>query len=133
MAQEARSSREVLLRFLEAIDMAQIRSESRFVRVSSSKLKPAADLIRGRSIRLAQQSLEFLPNRSAMLLRKCLASLVANAEDRGVRNAENLLLSRVEIGTGPIMRRIRPMSRGQAFVIRKRLSHILMAVDVPEL
>ena len=113
--------------------MAQIRRESKFVRVSSSKLKPTADLIRGQQIRAAQQSLEFLPNRGAKLLRKCLASLVANAEDRGVRNADNLVLSKVEIGTGPIMRRIRPMSRGQAFVIRKRLSHIFMAVDVPEL
>ena len=99
--------------------MAVIRCEAKFVRISSSKLKPAADLIRGRQIRVAQQSLEYLPNRGAKLLRKCLASLVANAEDKGVRNADNLVLARVEIGTGPIMRRIRPMSRGQAFVIRK--------------
>jgi large subunit ribosomal protein L22 len=113
--------------------MVQIRSESRFVRISSSKLKPTADLIRGQSIREAMQALEYLPNRGAKLMRKCLTSLVANAEDRGVRNADNLVLSKVEVGTGPIMRRIRPMSRGQAFVIRKRLSHIFMAVDVAEI
>ncbi len=113
--------------------MAQIRSESKFIRISSSKLKSSADLIRGRTIRSAQQSLEYLPHRGAKLLRKCLASLVANVEDRGVRNADNLVLSRVEIGTGPIMRRIQPMSRGQAFMIRKRLSHIFMAVEVAEL
>ena len=113
--------------------MAKIRSESKFVRISSSKLKPGADLIRGRQVKVARQSLEFLPTRGAFLLRKCLASLVANAEDRGVRDADNLVLVNVEIGTGPIMRRIRPMSRGQAFVIRKRLSHIFMSLDVPEL
>jgi large subunit ribosomal protein L22 len=113
--------------------MVQIRSESRFVRISSSKLKPTADLIRGQPIRAALQSLEYLPNRGAKLMRKCLTSLVANAEDLGVRNADNLVLSKVEIGTGPIMRRIRPMSRGQAFVIRKRLSHIFMAVNVAEI
>lgn len=47
--------------------MAQIRSESKFVRISSSKLKTTADLIRGQRIRLAQQSLEYLPNRGAAL------------------------------------------------------------------
>lgn len=113
--------------------MAQIRSSAKFVRISSSKLKTSADLIRGRSLRQAASALEFLPNRGAKLLRKCLASLAANAEDRGVRNVDNLVLKVVEIGTGPIMRRIQPMSRGQAFVIRKRLSHIFMAVDAPEL
>ena len=113
--------------------MALIRSTAKFVRISSSKLKPTADLIRGRTLRSAQSVLEYLPNRGAKLLRKCLVSLSANAEDHGVRNVDNLVLSRVEIGTGPIMRRIRPMSRGQAFVIRKRLSHIFLAVDVPEL
>ena len=113
--------------------MAQIRSSTKFVRISSSKLKPTADLIRGQTLRSAASALEYLPNRGAMLLRKCLTSLAANAEDRGVRNVDNLVLSKVEIGTGPIMRRIRPMSRGQAFVIRKRLSHIFLAVEVPEL
>lgn len=113
--------------------MAQIRSSSKFVRIASSKLKPTADLIRGRTIRSAQGTLEYLPNRAAKLFQKCLASLAANAEDRGVRNVDNLILSRVEVGTGPIMRRIRPMSRGQAFIIRKRLSHIFLAVEVPEL
>ncbi len=111
----------------------QIRSTVKFARIASSKLKPTADLIRGRTLRTAQASLEFLPNRGAKLFQKCLASLVANAEDRGVRNVDNLVLKHVAIGTGPIMRRIRPMSRGQAFVIRKRLSHIFVAVDVPEM
>jgi large subunit ribosomal protein L22 len=113
--------------------MAVIRSSAKFVRISSSKLKPTADLIRGATIRRAVNTLEYLPNRAAKLMRKCLASLAANAEDRGVRNVDNLVLGVVEIGTGPIMRRIQPMSRGQAFVIRKRLSHIFLAVEVPEL
>lgn len=113
--------------------MAQITSSAKYLRISSSKLKSTADLIRGLSIRGAQSSLACLPNRGAKLLKKCVDSLAANAEDRGVRNVDNLQLRVVQIGTGPIMRRIQPMSRGQAFVIRKRLSHIFLAVDVPEL
>lgn len=113
--------------------MTQICSSAKFVRISSSKLKTSADLIRGRTIKSAASALEYLPNRGARLLRKCLASLAANAEDRGARNVDNLILSVVQIGAGPIMRRIQPMSRGQAFVIRKRLSHIFLAVDAPEL
>lgn len=109
-----------------------VKSHSKFVRIASSKLTPLADLIRGRSVKVAQRTLEFLPHRGAKLLNKCLASLVANAEDQGVRNADNLILTRVEVGTGPIMRRIRPMSRGQAFVVRKRLSHIFLAANAGE-
>lgn len=113
--------------------MAEIRSSAKFVRISSSKLKPTADLLRGKSLRDAANILEYLPNRASKLIRKCLSSLAANAETQGVRNVDNLILKVVEIGTGPIMRRIQPMSRGQAFVIRKRLSHIFLAVDAPEL
>lgn len=113
--------------------MSLIKSSSKFVRISSSKLKPTADLIRGRTIKSAQSTLEYLPNKAAVLFKKCISSLAANAEDRGVRNVDNLILNSVEVGTGPIMRRIRPMSRGQAFVVRKRLSHIFLAVEVPEL
>lgn len=112
--------------------MKVIRSETKFVRISSRKLKPAADLIRGKKISTAQSALEYIPNRSARLLQKSLATLVANAEDCGVRNPENLVLTSVEIGVGPIMRRIRPMSRGQAFVIRKRLSHIFLSLKVAQ-
>lgn len=111
--------------------MKIIKNETKFIRISSSKLKPTADLIRGKQISHAQRVLEYMPHRAAKILRKSLATLLANAEEQGIRNPDNLMISRVEIGVGPIMRRIRPMSRGQAFVIRKRMSHIYLSIETP--
>ena len=113
--------------------MAQIRSTVKFARASSTKLTRTADIVRGQTVQNALLDLQYLPNRGAKLFRKCILSLVANAEDRGVRNVDNLVLTQVQVGTGPILRRIQPKSRGQAFVIRKRLCHVFVSIDVPEL
>ena len=77
--------------------------------------------------------LRFVPNRGARFLEKVLKSAMANAEERGARNVDSLKIVKASVDGGPAVKRIRPRARGMAFVIRKRMSHIQVSIDAPEL
>ena len=113
--------------------MAVVNAHHRFVRISALKVRPFATLIRGRTAKEGLEVLRYLPNRGARLLEKVLKSCMANAEDRGVRNVDNLRIVNATIDGGPTMKRIRPRARGMAHVIRKRMAHIHITIEAPEL
>lgn len=101
----------------------------RFARISARKVRPLADLIRGKYADEALEILQFQPQRGARLLEKVLKSALGNAEDRRAHNLQNLIVVDVRIDGGPMFKRIRPRARGMAFMIKKRMSHIRVALD----
>ena len=68
--------------------------------------------------------LRFVPKKAASLVRKTLASAVANAENNNNLNLENLVIQEAVVGEGPTAKRFQPKARGSAGPIRKRTSHI---------
>ena len=113
--------------------MAEIRAAHRFARISATKVRPFTSLICGMTAAEGLEALRYLPNRGARMLEKVLKSAVANAEDRGVRNVERLSISEARVDGGPMTKRIQPRARGMAYVIRRRVSHIHVAINAPEL
>ena len=113
--------------------MALVRAKHRHARISATKVRPFADMIRGMATGEALDSLKYVPNRGARMLEKVLQSAVANAEDRGARNVDRLKVVEARVDGGLRFKRIQPRARGMAFVIRRRMSHIHVAVDAPEL
>ncbi|MBI1345042.1 50S ribosomal protein L22 [bacterium] len=103
----------------------------RFARIAPTKLRHVIDLIRGQTVVEAQDTLRYLPHRGARMIEKVLASAKANAEDRGVRNVDSLVVSEAKVDGGPMFKRMQPHARGIGFLIIKRFSHITIAVDVP--
>ena len=112
--------------------MALVKASHRFARISATKVRPFADLIRGKSVQEGINALRYQPNRGARFLEQVLKSAAANAEDRGARNVERLTIKDARVDGGPMFKRIRPRARGMAFLIRRRFSHIHVAIDVPE-
>lgn len=104
-------------------------AKHRFADVTPRKLRPIAALIRGKNADEAMEALRFMPNRGARLIEAVLKSAVGNAEDRGVRDIEDLQVVESRIDGGPIMKRIQPRARGMAYPIKKRFAHIIVAVD----
>ncbi len=49
--------------------------------------------------------LHFLPNKSARLIEQVLKSALGNAEDRGARYIDDLVITESRIDGGPIMKR----------------------------
>jgi large subunit ribosomal protein L22 len=113
--------------------MALVRATHRFARISATKVRPFADLIRGRSALDGLNALKYHPNRGARMLEKVLKSAMANAESRNARNVDNLKIVECRVDGGPMFKRIMPRARGMAYLIRKRFAHIHVAVEVPEL
>ncbi len=96
----------------------------RFADMSARKIRPFATLIRGRQVDEALEQLRFLPNKSARLLEQVLRSALGNAEDKGARNIDDLVVVEARVDGGPFMKRIMPRARGTAYMIKRRLSHI---------
>ena len=96
----------------------------RFADMAARKVRPFASLIRGRTADEALELLRFLPNKSARLLENVLKSALGNAEDKGARAIDDLVVIESRVDGGPMMKRIMPRARGTAYVIKRRYSHI---------
>jgi large subunit ribosomal protein L22 len=96
----------------------------RYADMSARKIRPFAQLIRGRPADEALELLRFLPNKSARLLEQVVKSALGNAEDKGARNIEDLVVLVSRVDGGPIMKRIMPRARGTAYPIKRRCAHI---------
>lgn len=100
----------------------------RFADVTARKMRPFAQLVRGRNVDEALEQLRFRPNRGARLIEAVIKSAVGNAEDKGCRNLDDLVVTVCRIDEGPMFKRIQPRARGTAFGILKRLAHIHVTV-----
>ena len=101
----------------------------RFARISPRKVRPLADLVRGKSADEALSLLRYQPHRGARMLEKVLRSALANAEDRRAPNLSHLTVKEVRVDQGPMFRRMRPKARGMSAVLKKRMSHIRVALE----
>jgi len=101
----------------------------RFARISARKVRPMADLIRGKAADQALEILRYQPHRGARLLEKVLKSALGNAEDRRAANIGKLVVVDARVDGGPMLKRIQPRARGMAFMIKRRLAHIRVQLD----
>lgn len=101
----------------------------RHARISATKVRPLADLVRGKRVDDALAILKFQPHRGARMLEKVIQSAFANAEDRGAPNRAGLKVTEIKVDGGPMFKRVRPRARGMAHVIKKRFAHISVAVE----
>ena len=108
----------------------------RFARVSPRKVRPLADLIRGKFADEALDILRYEPNRGARLLEKVLKSALGSARDpdnpqnRGKNvNVDRLVVTGVTVDGGPMFKRMGPRARGMAYMIHRRMSHIRVTLD----
>ncbi len=105
------------------------RAEVRYVRMSAYKAREVLDLIRGKEVQQADEILQFCERDAAIVVRKCLASAAANAENNDLIDPEELYVSACFADEGPTLKRWRPRARGRATRIRKRTCHITVIVS----
>jgi|RhiMetdeSRZDD1v2_1073273.scaffolds.fasta_scaffold1062079_2 large subunit ribosomal protein L22 len=107
------------------------KAVARFIRLSPTKARLIADLIRDKSVGEALSILQYSPQHAARRVEKVLRSAVANAEhNHQVRSFEDLRVGAF-IDGGPVMKRIQPRAMGRAFHIRHRTSHITITLSEP--
>lgn len=106
----------------------EVKATAKYIRIAPRKLRIVMNLIRGKNVAEAFAILKFTPKVGSEVVEKVLRSAVANAEHNNDMNVENLYVSTCFVDQGPTMKRIHPRSRGQAFKILKRSSHVTVAV-----
>ncbi len=114
-----------------ATAISQYHATHRFARISVRKVRPLLDLIRGKYADDALDLLKYTPHRGARMIEQVLKSAMANAEDKGVRNAGDLVVSDARGDGGPMFKRLMPRARGMAYLIRRRSSHIAIGLWDP--
>src|SRR5438874_13129226 len=97
--------------------------------MNARKIRQFAALIRGKVADEALEMLRFYPNKGARLLEEVLKSALGNAEDRGARDVDELVITESCVDGGAIMKRIQPRARGTAYPIKRRYCHIRVTVS----
>ena len=92
------------------------------------KARLVADLVRDKDVAEALALLRFTPKKAAQIIRKVLESAVANASQSQGVDEDSLVVSTITIDEGMTAKRWRPRAMGRATRIRKRTSHIRVAV-----
>ncbi|MDD5120055.1 MAG: 50S ribosomal protein L22 [Candidatus Omnitrophica bacterium] len=106
-------------------------ASGKFLRISPSKVRIVADLIRGKDVTYAQGVLLHLNKRSKEYLIKILKSAVANAKVKGF-TADKLYISKIVCDCGPMWKRFKAAAFGRASGIVKRTVHIKIELDLKQ-
>ncbi len=107
----------------------QVRAKAKFIRMSPRKVRLVANFVRGKSCDEAVRQLKFMNKTAATPVLSVLQSAIANAKENHSVEQSDLVVSEILINDGPTIKRFRPRARGSAAPIRKRTSHLTVAVS----
>ncbi len=99
------------------------------LRVAPRKARLVVDLVRNKNIQDAKNVLQFTINKTAGSVSKLLDSAIASAVNDLKLQESHLYISKITVDEGPKMKRSFPMSRGRAYPIMKRTSHIALTLS----
>lgn len=98
-------------------------------RAAPRKARHVIDLVRGKKVQEAVSVLSFTINKSAKPILKLLNSAIATAKHDFQLDEANLFISKITVDEGQKLKRWHPMSRGRAYPIIKRSSHIVLVLS----
>jgi large subunit ribosomal protein L22 len=112
----------------------EVRATLRHLRVTPSKGRLVANLVRGRDCDDALAVLRACPKGVARPIAKLIRSALANAQEKNARDRagidlDALYVKRISVDDGPRMWRIRPRAHGRATWINKAMSHVTVVLD----
>jgi len=105
-----------------------VAARLRYARVSPQKCRLVADMVRGKPVGEALQTLSFTPKKAARIVKKVLESAIANAEHNHGADIDELKVATVMIDEAPSYKRYQARARGRGARIIKRNSHITVCV-----
>jgi large subunit ribosomal protein L22 len=115
------------------LETQEFRAEAKFQRVSPQKARLVLELIKGRRVADALDTVAFTKKGVAPLVEKVLRAAIQNAnylsQERDLDvDVDNLYVKTALANEGPRMKRIRPAPMGRAFRYQRRMAHIVISV-----
>ncbi len=106
-----------------------MKAELKNYRQSPRKVRLLADLVRKKKVQDALNALQFVNKRAAEPFAKVIRSAEANAKQAGI-DTSKLIISKVAVNKGMVIKRFTPRARGSASPINKRNSHITVELGL---
>ncbi len=107
----------------------EVKAQHKNARMSAQKVRLVRNVILGLPVLEAEAQLQYLPGKAAQIVLQVLKSAVANAGHNFEIEQENLKVADLVVDEGLVMKRIRPVSRGMAHGILKRMCHVTVVVE----
>ncbi len=106
----------------------EARAIAKSQRTSPIRARIVIDTIRGKDVSDALTILDNINKKSARLIKKVLASAIANAVNNEGADAATLYVKEARVDAGPVMKRVKIDSRSHTKRNDKRTSHIVITV-----
>jgi large subunit ribosomal protein L22 len=97
-------------------------------RQSPRKVRSVANLVRGKSVGDALNTLNFINKKAGDPLYGLLMSAIANAKNNFNIEKEGLVIKELRVDVGYVLKRRMPRARGSASPINKRTSHVMLVL-----
>jgi len=109
-----------------------VSATAKSIGVSATKLGRILNLVRGRKVEEALQTLDFLPSTAASRVAKVVRSAAANAENELVARSADLEIVEAYANEATPAKRMRARARGRFARILRPNSHLTIVVDEKE-
>ncbi len=107
----------------------QFVAKARYIRISHFKMRPLADVVRGKNVAYALNWLSTCALKKAVPIQKLIQSAAANAKSLQNLDSNELVVKEIRVDQGPMFRYFKPGAMGRANIYRKRLSHVSVVVE----
>lgn len=107
----------------------EVQAVGKYLRISPRKLAPVAALVKRKKAGEALKYLRFVNKRAAQFVTDVLKSAMSNAKNNFDLSEDGLVIKKIEVGKGPMLKRWRAASRGRAHQVLKRTSHLKVIVE----
>ena len=111
----------------------EARAVRKHIRSSPKKIRPVVNVVRGKRVPDALDTLNFLPQKVTRDVKLTILSAVHNLMDRHREerfDESELIVKEIRVDEGARLKRFRPVSRGRAHPIQKRTAHLTVVVSL---
>lgn len=106
-----------------------IEASAKNIRISPEKVRLVVAQIKKMPPQKAVQMLSFVNKSPSPVLKKVIASAIANAKNNHGVSQKDLIFKEILVGKGSMLKRYQPVARGRVHHILKRSSHIKIVLE----
>ncbi|MCE7949005.1 MAG: 50S ribosomal protein L22 [Chloroflexi bacterium CFX4] len=112
--------------------MPEVFAQARSLPISPQKIRLVCDQVRGRDVDQALVLLQYMPQKGADLIRKLVASAIANAENNFELNRTDLYIKTIYANESFKLKRVKAGARGRYKPRVRRYAHVTVILDERE-
>jgi len=107
-------------------------SKTKNIGIPPRKVRLALDLVRGKRVDDALETLKFVPTPAAKAVSKVIKTAAADAENNYEMTPSDLKIVEIYANEGRTLKRYRPQARGRINPVLRRTTHIVVYVSEEE-